>query len=317
MRLNFHRHKNLLTGFFVSSCLVVFCVGLLVLFQKKGVFERRYTLSAVFESGIGLRQGTDVLFNGVHIGQVGAIKLYNDPASESSSGKVVLELVIEKRFQEFITDRSVAFALRDKNLVSDRVINIERLSPGGRILDDGDLIAVSYSRDIESVLTGLAALMGKTDQLLSSIGTVVAMSQDSSSTVGAMLGSRALYDRLFNSLDRLDTVMVQGKDMLAGIQGLEQTVSATAGPMLANADSAIKALQNASVQAELLSVNANHLAERGETLLDKVDAILLDGAGKIDQAGNLMDAASKLWFIRGKMHPPVKEYPVLLQEMGP
>ncbi len=317
MRINLHRHKNLLTGFFVASCLVVFGVALLLLFQKKGVFERRYTILAVFDSGIGLRQGTDVLLNGVHIGQVGNINLYRDPASGTSSGRVVLELIIEKRFQEYITDRSAAFALRDKNLVSDRVINIESLSPGGRILGDGDRIMVSHSRDIESVLTGLTDLMGKTDQLLASIGRVVAMSQDSSSTIGAMLGSRALYDRFFVSLDRLDTVMSQGNDMLAGIHRLEKTVSASAGPMLANADSAIRALQNASIQAEILSINANHLAERGETLLDRVDGILLDGAGKVDQAGELMDAVSQLWFIRGKMRPEVKAYPLLLQEMGP
>ena len=76
MKLQLHRHRNLLAGFFVSTAVVTFVVSLIVLFHKKGVFEMQYTLSAVFENGVGLRPGADVLFNGVKIGRVESVNLF-------------------------------------------------------------------------------------------------------------------------------------------------------------------------------------------------------------------------------------------------
>ena len=57
IRNKLRRHRNLLTGFFVASALISFAVLLVTLAHKKGVFELRYTVSAVFENGWGV-QGT-------------------------------------------------------------------------------------------------------------------------------------------------------------------------------------------------------------------------------------------------------------------
>ena len=75
MKLQLHRHRNLLAGFFVSTAAITFLVSLAVLLAHKGVFELRYTIAAVFDSGVGLRPGADVLFNGVQIGQVESLNL--------------------------------------------------------------------------------------------------------------------------------------------------------------------------------------------------------------------------------------------------
>jgi phospholipid/cholesterol/gamma-HCH transport system substrate-binding protein len=214
MKLELHRHRDLLAGFFVATAAITFLVGLALLFARKGLFELRYTIAAVFDSGVGMRPGADVLFNGVKIGQVESLNLLGNSAHDVSQGKVVLNLTLDRKFQEFITNRSVAFALRDKNLVSDRVVNIETQGPGGTVLKDGDTILVSNSRDIETVLTGLTALMGKMDQLINSIDQVVVMSKDPNTTVGAMLGSRELYDRLLAGVNNVDTAVTEGRRVL-------------------------------------------------------------------------------------------------------
>jgi phospholipid/cholesterol/gamma-HCH transport system substrate-binding protein len=310
------RHRNLLTGFFVASALVTFVVLMATLAHKKGVFELRYTLSAVFENGVGLRQGADVLFNGVKIGRVEGVNLAGGAGQATPTGRVVLDLDIDRKYQQFITDQSVAFALRDKNLVSDRVINIETLAPGGRVLQGGDTVDVSESRDIETVLSGLTRLMGKMDMLINSIDEVVAMSKDSNSTVGAMLGSRQLYDRLLRGVDRVDTAVGEGRAVLSQVKRLGDTVNATLGAFLARADTASAAMVRTAGEVEKLSVHANGMADQGEVLLKRMDQIMLQGSGKLEQAGDLMDAVSKLWFIRGKMQAK-GEYPVLLNEAGP
>ncbi|HKP97511.1 MAG TPA: MlaD family protein [Fibrobacteria bacterium] len=316
MKFQLHRHRNLLAGFFVSTAAITFVVSLIVLFHKKGVFEMQYTLSAVFENGVGLRPGADVLFNGVKIGRVESVNLLGRGGIDVSSGKVVLNLLIDRKYQDFITSRSVAFALRDKNLVSDRVVNIETLGLGGTVLKGGDTLAVSNSRDIESVLSGLTKLMGKMDQLINSIDEIVVKTKDPNTTVGAMLGSRDLYDRLLYGVNSVDTAVGQGRAVLSRVQLLTDTLHVALGGILARADSTSGKLVRTAEQAEKLSVHANVLAGQGETILRRMDQLMLQGAGKIDQAGDLMDAVSSLWFIKGKMAKK-GEYPVLLNEAGP
>lgn len=316
MKLELHRHRNLLTGFFVSSALVTFAVLIIVLFEKKGVFELQYKLSAVFENGVGLRPGADVLFNGVKIGRVQSLNLMSQRDPTMSAGKVCLDLTIDKKFQDFITSRSVAFALRDKNLVSDRVVNIETLGPGGMVLKSNDTLAVSDSRDIETVLSGLTKLMGKMDLLINSIDGIVTMSKDPRTTVGAMLGSRELYDRLLASVNHVDTAVGQGREVLGRVQLLTDTIHSTLGGFLSRADTTSERLVRTADQVEKLSVHANVLADQSETILRRMDQIMLQGAGKLDQAGDLMDAVSHLWFIRGKLAKQ-GDYPVLLNETGP
>lgn len=316
MKIQFQRHRNLLTGFFVASALVTFAVSVIVLFQKKGVFELQYTLSAVFENGIGLRQGADVLFNGVKIGRVESVNLLGKGGSEAASGKVVLNMTIDRKFQNFITRRSVAFALRDKNLVSDRVVNIETLGPGGDVLQGGDTVSVSDSRDIETVLSGLTKLMGKMDLLINSIDDIVAMSKDPHTTVGAMLGSRELYDRLLAGVNQVDTAVGQGRLVLGKVQLLADTIHTAMGGFLQRADTTSARLARTADQAEQLSVHANVIAGQSETILRRMDQIMLQGSGKMEQAGDLMDAVGQLWFIRGKL-AKTTEYPLLMNDAGP
>ena len=317
MKLELHRHRNLLTGFFVATALVTFVVSLVLLFHKKGVFALQYNLSAVFENGVGLRPGADVLFNGVKIGRVESLNLSGrGGGGDVSSGKVVLNLVIDRKFQDFITSRSVAFALRDKNLVSDRVVNIETPGPGGEILKTGDTLMVSDSRDIETVLSGLTNLMGKMDALINSIDGIVDMSKDPNTTVGAMLGSRELYDRLLAGVNNVDSAVHEGRQVLGKVHSLSDTMHMALGGLLARADTTSRKMLGTMEQAEKLGVHANVLAERSETILVRMDQLMVQGAGKMDQAGDLMDAVSQLWFIRGKMAAK-GGYPVLLNESGP
>jgi phospholipid/cholesterol/gamma-HCH transport system substrate-binding protein len=316
MKFQMHRHRNLLAGFFVSTAAITFVISLILLFHKKGVFEMQYTLSAVFENGVGLRPGADVLFNGVKIGRVESVNLLGHGNIDASSGKVVLNLLIERKYQDFITTRSVAFALRDKNLVSDRVVNIETLGLGGTVLKGGDTLMVSNSRDIESVLSGLTKLMGKMDQLINSIDEIVVKTKDPNTTVGAMLGSRDLYDRLLHGVNNVDTAVSEGRMVLGRVQLLTDTLHLAMGGILARADSTSERLVKTAEEAEKLSVHANVLAGQGETILRRMDQIMLQGAGKLDQAGDLMDAVSSIWFIKGKMEKK-KDYPVLLNEAGP
>jgi phospholipid/cholesterol/gamma-HCH transport system substrate-binding protein len=315
-RLNLHQHANLLTGFFVVSAVVIFMTAFFVVVQKKGLFRLKYTLYVVFDSGIGLRQGTDVQFNGVKIGRVEDVSLLSKAARGRPSGSVVLRLSVDRRFQDFITASSMALAQRDKNLVSDRVVNIETPSTGGKILIHGDTLRLSDSRDIETLISGLTRLMGRMDQLIGHIGSVVAKTQDPNTSVGAMLGSRELYDRLLEGIENVDATAGAGKELLGRVNRAGDSLNTVFGELLVRADSTSVRMLGAAEQAEALGFQANSMARQGEILLGRLDVILQEGTGKIEQAGDLMNAVGDLWFIRSKLKRE-DDFPMLRRSAGP
>jgi len=309
-----HRHRNLLAGFLVFSSVIIFLVGMVMIFQQKGVFELRYTLNAIFDSGIGLREGADVLFNGVKIGRVESMSLYRD--ADKATGRVVLHLTLDRKYQAFITNRSVAFALRDKNLVSDRVVNIETLKPDGIMLEPGDTVAVTDSRDIETVMSGLTSLMGKMDMLINSLEEIVHLSRSPKSTVGALLGSRELYDELLGGVRNMDKAVTESRQVMARANDLGDSLNSGMMSLLRRADTTAFLMIRTAEQAEKLSLHANRLADRGETVLNRVDDLLKDGADQMDKAGDFVEVASGMWPFKGRMPAP-EEFPLLLNEAMP
>ncbi len=314
--LQLYRHANLLAGFFVASALIIFGMGTFVLLYKKGLFERTYELQACFDSGLGLRQGTDVQFNGVKIGRVQRVELVPVEAGPHRAGRVMLVLNIARKYQDFLTRFSVAYAERDKNLVSDRVINIETTRPGGQILQPGETLRVTDSRDIESVIGWMSRLTEKMDHLVDNIGKVVTASRDTNTSVGAMLGSRVMYDRILSDLSHLDQGITEGRHVLTRINRLGDTLYQHTGPLLARADTTSLRLQRTADEAERLGAKANAIADQSQVVLQRLDQVLIQGSGKLDQAGDVMDAISRLWFIRSKLEPP-REFPALLNTADP
>jgi phospholipid/cholesterol/gamma-HCH transport system substrate-binding protein len=154
------------------------------------------------------------------------------------------------------------------------------------------------------------------DLLINSIDDIVGMSKDPKTTVGAMLGSRELYDQILATVNHVDNAVGEGHVVLGHVKLLTDTLHHAMGGLLDRADTTSERLVRTADQVEKLSVHANVLADESDVILRRMDQIMLQGAGKLDQAGDLMDAVSRFWFIRGKLAKN-GEFPVLLNEMGP
>ncbi|MBF0432123.1 MAG: MCE family protein [Fibrobacteria bacterium] len=322
MKIDLRRHMNLLVGFFFFSAITIMIMGLVIMLSLKGMFNPQYELTAVFESGIGLREGTVVLYQGVNIGTVKEINLiYNKTGTKqtgSDLSKVALTFEIDEEFKQFITDKSVAFVMRDKNLVSDRVINIETTDLSSNILQDKDTITVGSSRDIETVLSSLTFLMGKVDTLLVSVGTVLTHVNDSQTTVGALLGSKALYNTIMKDFDQVSEILAIGNRLLIKTEKLESQIEGELPNLFGNVDTTFQSIAEVMTMVEQVVTKVNGLAENMETLLGKVDGVVDFGAGELENASELLEAVSNFWFIKGKIKKQNnRDFPVITDGMGP
>ena len=137
--------SGLLVGIFFTVAVMIFGLVLYTkLFTSGMIGVEEYKLHSTFDKALGLRPGTRVQISGVDVGQITDMKIEGDG--------VYMEFTIYKKYQNWITDSAQVYAIRDQNVISARVINIEARRGKGRVLEDGEFLPPGKAQDIETVL---------------------------------------------------------------------------------------------------------------------------------------------------------------------
>ncbi len=284
------------------------------------MFNPQYELMTIFDNGIGIRKGTAVLYQGVKIGSVRKINLIQveQKGLRTPSSKVAVKLEVDQKYKLFITKQSIAYVMRDQNMVSDRVINIESPEWSTHVLQDKDTIRSTTNRDLETLLSTLNMLVGKADKLLISFDKIVERINDPSTTVGAMLGSSELYDMIVKEMKQVSVTMDVGRDLLERGNQIEMEVQNSLPRILGNADTMFTSVKTMSVDLEQVVAKLNGVASNVEHLLVKVNGMMDEGEDKMEDAGELIDAVSDFWFIKGKIQRQnTQQFPLLEGGFGP
>ena len=191
--------SGLLVGVFFTVSVMVFAIVLYAkLFDEGIIGVEEYHLHSRFNKAFGLHAGTKVQISGVDVGQIDSM--------EVEGNGVVMHFKIRKQYQNLITDSAEVFAIRDQNLISARVVNIDIRRSKGRVLQDGDFLKPGDAQDIETVIETANELLGRVNTLINAADTLVGMALDTGTTIGALFGSRLLYDNLNRQLNRLDDI---------------------------------------------------------------------------------------------------------------
>ena len=207
--------SGLLVGVISTVAIMIFSLVLYhYLYDKtNGIIKEEYKLYSTFEKALGLKKGTNVQISGVDVGRVTNVSIKQD-ATGAISDSALMEFTIEKKYQKLITDSAKAFAIRDQNLISARVINIDIKKNKGHVLEDNGTLSAGKAQDIETVIETANELLGRVNRLVDAADELVAMALDTGTTMGALFGSRALYDNLNRQLYRLDEITYLGKNVL-------------------------------------------------------------------------------------------------------
>ena len=251
--------SGLLVGIFFTLAVVLFALVFYTkLFTSGMIGVEEYKLHSTFEKALGLRPGTRVQISGVDVGQISEMKIQNDG--------VFIEFTIRTEFQNWITDSAEVFAIRDQNMISARVINIDVRRGKGNVLHEGDFIRAGKAQDIETVLETTNELLGRVNELIDAADTLVAMAMDTGTTIGALFGSRALYDNLNRQLNRLDDITYAGKNTLEKTSKLLDTLSENVPPMVSKID-------NMTTDMSSIVADLKPLPAKVDELMGNVEAV--------------------------------------------
>ena len=328
MRQLWHKLKNVrwmeFSGLLVGAALMaIFIIMATVAFyamkvQAVGLFrQEEYRLSCLFDNGLGLRVGTKVLVNGVEVGRVSELKLTDD-------SRVMLTLSIKKKFDRWITSDAIVSATRDQNLISERILNIVQpanlpIDPN-KVLKDGEALNKGRTEDLETVVVKAIELIDKVETIAHNTGTLLNMALDTNSSIGALIGSRKLYDQLIYQVDKVDMITTH-------TQGILSSVDERLPPLLDRTDTLIGQVSAIGGKLNVISTQAMGLLSSVDTTIYTMNLImgdlqtltrgasvmLVDAESKLEHADDLMTGLSSYWFIRNRI-PKKDTVPVMGDE---
>ena len=138
-------------GMFVIIGLVLFVSTIYLIGKQKNLFGSTFHLNAKFKTVSGLKVGNNVRFSGINIGTVDEIELITDTS-------VMVELVIRKKYQEFIKTDARA-SIGSDGLMGDKVLTITPGVSTGNItriqVKEDDLIASKNAIEMEDVMSSV------------------------------------------------------------------------------------------------------------------------------------------------------------------
>ena len=327
-RINWMEISGLLVGIFFTVAVMVFGLVLYAkLFSTGRIGVEEYHLHSNFEKAFGLRPGTRVQISGVDVGQISDMEIEDNG--------VRMEFLIRKQYQNLITDSAEVFAMRDQNMISARIINIDVRRGKGRVLQDGEFLPPGQAQDIETVLETANELLGRVNQLIDAADTLVGMAMDTGTTIGALFGSRLLYDNLNRQLNRLDGITYDGKKVLSQASSLFDTLQVEVPSLLGKVDNLADNVTDMMTELKPMPQKLDNLLGSVDGIMSKADNTFGRVDGLLNQVGlvttglsdfmesteqtlqnadDLMAGISNMWIIRRSM-PSKDSVPFMVETL--
>jgi phospholipid/cholesterol/gamma-HCH transport system substrate-binding protein len=150
------RRVEVYVGVFVFVTLIAAMAIVLVLAQKRHVFERRVVIHTVFQEVEGLREGAPVRLSGVNIGVVARIAF----AKERTASQIHVDLEISRESLARIGTDSVA-RIGTQGLLGDKIIELSVSDKPSEMLEAGATIESQPPTDLNQIIQKAGAVLDR------------------------------------------------------------------------------------------------------------------------------------------------------------
>ena len=175
--------QNLKLGAFVFTGIFLFIVALFYIGKENTIFNRTFTISAVFKNIEGLKEGDKVWLSGVKIGTVKHVQIV-------AEGKVIVAMSLRDKQNEFIKKNATAFIGSD-GLVGNKIVVI-RPGNAAAIVQDADTINTFSPTDTQELINIAKDVGANTRTLTDDIKLITARINKGEGVVGELLNEGPL-----------------------------------------------------------------------------------------------------------------------------
>ncbi len=134
--------RNIKLGAFVVGGIVIFLASVFYMGREGNMFNKTFTVSAIFKNVEGLKEGDNVWLSGVKIGTVKKVQIV-------SEGKVIVSFSLKDKQNEFIKKDATAYVGSD-GLVGSKIVVI-RPGSAPKIIQDNDTINALSPTDTQEL----------------------------------------------------------------------------------------------------------------------------------------------------------------------
>ena len=208
--------QSIKLGAFVLGGVLIFLTALFYLGREGNLFNKTFTVSAIFKNVEGLKEGDNVWLSGVKIGMVKKVQIV-------SEGQVVVVLSLKDKQNEFIKKNATAFVGSD-GLVGNKIVVIR---PGSvvQIIEDNDTINALSPTDTQE-LFNIAKEVGVNARSISDdLKLISARLNKGEGIFGELLRDGAISNDLRNTITSLKATGANAQALSADAKELMAEVS--------------------------------------------------------------------------------------------
>lgn len=184
-------------GMFVIVGLALLLTTIYYIGKSKNLFGSTFHVQVHFKTVSGLKIGNNVRFSGINVGTITEIELITDTS-------VMVELVIRKKYQEFIKTDAVA-SIGSDGLMGDKILTIY---PGTNLkssVKSGDLITSKNGIEIEDVMSSLKASVDNAGIITAQLAMFSTKMNNGDGALSKLISDEEFSTSLKNTLVNLQT----------------------------------------------------------------------------------------------------------------
>ena len=190
--------KNILLGFFVLLGVALFIAGIFLVGMKGEMFTKTFPVTARFTNATGLKEGSNVRYNGVKVGIVKSVNLINDTL-------VQVDMQIEEGKRHFILTSAIA-AIASDGLMGDKLVNISAGNLPGMQVKNGDQLQANNPINTDKVLQTLSQSNENIRMITDNLKTITSDINSNNGPVQLLYKDGAMAQNLKQSFGNLNTI---------------------------------------------------------------------------------------------------------------
>lgn len=256
--------RRIKLGIFVVVGIALFLTAVFYLGKDGNIFNKTFTVSAVFKNVEGLKEGDNVWLSGVKIGMVKQVRII-------SEGKVMVQLSLKDKQNEFIKKDATAFVGSD-GLVGNKIVVI-RPGSASEIIHDHDTINSLSPTDTQELLNIAKDVGGNAKSITDDLKIIAARLNKGEGLLGELLTEgpvsqdlRQAIVSLKNAGDNTNQATNDLKKMLAQVNNGDGLVT-----KLITDTSYANTFESALNNVEQLGKNTKEMSEELKKVIAKVN----------------------------------------------
>lgn len=186
--------QNIRLGIFVISGLALFLISVFYIGSERNVFNKTFTVSAIFKNVEGLTEGDNVWLSGVKIGTVKNVTII-------SEGKVIVGLSLNDKQNSFVKEDATAFIGSD-GLVGNKIVII-RPGIATEAIQDNDTINSLSPTDTQDLINIAKDVGSNTRSLTDDLKLIMVKINSGHGIVGELLHEGELSRDLRETINAL------------------------------------------------------------------------------------------------------------------